>query len=159
MDGSTKCGMCGETIVGPAVQISPFKTIGAATSGVPMKRNPDLPYYLIIAGGALTLLTSIAAASSAVLYYERFLPLYFGSFNEPTALILTLLPSIVILYLGRLYLSRPGTKRTASLIVIVMSVVSTLGVVLSGYSPVLGLFFSGPPISFLGGIFGLASDR
>ncbi len=120
------------------------------------RSKPDLAYYLTVFGGGLSLSSSIviftAGLSPSV---ERFVFAYSAYFNEPAALIFIVPSSLVTLYLSKSYLERPQTRRTVSLIVTVMSVISLTGVVWSGLFLVLGLFFSGPPISFVGGLVGL----
>jgi hypothetical protein len=112
-------------------------------------------YYLIMSGGSLTVVTSLVILFSGALnsYYNRFFPI-FASINLLTAFALTLLPVLAVLYLGLWFLNKPKNKLRIGLAVAALSIVSLFVIVGSGVSIYVGIFFSGPPISFTGGIIG-----
>lgn len=87
-----------------------------ATSRWAMQLSSAPPYYLIMTGGCLTIVTSIVILLSEALntYYSRFLPV-FNNLNQPTSFALTLLPGLAIIYLGQRFLRKPQTQlQTAS---------------------------------------------
>jgi hypothetical protein len=126
---------------------------------MPMSTTPPT-YYLIMTGGCLTIVTSIVILFGGALnsYYSRFFPI-FTNLNMPTALALTLLPGLAVLYLGRRFIRKPESQLQTGLVVAALSIISLLGVVGSAVSLYVGIFFSGPPISFTGGIIGAFLSR
>ncbi len=125
-----------------------------------MTWKPTPAYYLMITGGGLTLLTAGVILLSAI-----FSPFYRYSLISPAPLyplpssILTLLPALAVLYFGQRFLTRPETQTESALLVAIMSVISLVGVMGSGAFLYLGLFLSGPPISFVGGLTGALLKR
>jgi hypothetical protein len=116
-------------------------------------------YYLIMTGGCLTVTTSIVILFSGALnsYYYRFFPV-FTDLNQLTAFALTLLPGLAVLYLGQLFLKKPNQLQIG-LAVAGLSIVSLFAIVGSAVSIFVGVIFSGPPISFTGGIIGAFLKR
>jgi hypothetical protein len=116
-------------------------------------------YYLIMTGGCLTITTSIVILFSGTLnsYYYRFFPV-FTDLNQLTAFALTLLPGLAVLYLGQLFLKKPNQLQIG-LAVAGLSIVSLFAIVGSAVSIFVGVIFSGPPISFTGGIIGAFLKR
>jgi hypothetical protein len=114
-------------------------------------------YYLIMIGGSLTIVSAITIliAGNLNAYYARF----FSELNQITAFALTLLPGLAVIYLGQRFLRKPQTQLQSSLAVAVVSVISLVAVVGSGVTIYIGLFFSGPPISFAGGLTGAFLSR
>ncbi len=112
-------------------------------------------YYLMMLGSSLTLVTAIVMIIPNAInsYYSRFFPIFSG-FNLATSFLLTFLPAVAALFLAHLYYTRPSTRLVAGLLVVGLSVVSLFGVVGSGVTIYEGLLFSGPPLSFTGGIIG-----
>jgi hypothetical protein len=117
-------------------------------------------YYLIVTGGSLTIVTSLVTAFGGALnsYYSRFFP-FFGYVNQLEVFVLTMLPGLAVLYLGQRFLRKPEKRLQTGLAVVALSVVSLFVIVGSAASLYLGVFFSGPPISFTGGIVGAFLDR
>ena len=118
------------------------------------------PSYLIMIGGCFTIVTSVVILFSQALnsYYYRFFPI-FSSLNQITSFALTLLPSLGILYLGQLFLRRPQNQLPLGLAIAVLSIISLIAIVASSVSIFVGIVFSGPPISFTGGIIGAFLNR
>ncbi len=125
---------------------------------MPMSTTP--PYYLIMTGGCLTIVTSIVILFGGALnsYYNRFFPI-FASINLVTAFALTLLPGLAMLYLGQRFLRKPQNQLQTRLAVAVLSVISLFAIVGSGVSIYVGILFSGPPVSFTGGVIGAFLNR
>ncbi len=125
---------------------------------MPMSSTP--PYYLIMTGGSLTIVTSIVILFGGTLnsYYNRFFPI-FASINLLTAFALTLLPGLAILYLGQRFLRKPQNQLQTGLAVALLSVISLFAIVSAAVSIYVGILFSGPPISFTGGIIGAFMNR
>jgi len=117
-------------------------------------------YYMIMGGGSLTIVTSIVILFGGTLnsYYGRFFPIL-TNINVPTAFALTLLPSLAVLYLGQWFLREPKSQLQTGLAVAALSIISLFGIVGSAVSLYVGIFFSGPPISFTGGIIGAFLSR
>jgi hypothetical protein len=117
-------------------------------------------FYLIITGGSLTIVTSLVTVFGGALnsYYNRFF-LFSGYLSEPEAIVLTLLPGLGVLYLGQRFLKKPEKQLQTGLLVAAISVVGLFGVVGSAAFLYVGIFFSGPPISFTGGIIGAIMNR
>jgi hypothetical protein len=117
-------------------------------------------YYMIMGGGSLTVVTSVVILLGGSLdsYYGRFFPI-FTNINVVTAFALTLLPGLAILYLGQRFLRKPESQLETGLAVAALSIVSLFGIVGSAVSIYVGIFFSGPPISFTGGIIGAFLNR
>jgi hypothetical protein len=117
-------------------------------------------YYLIMTGGSLTIVTSLVTAFGGALnsYYSRFFP-FFGYVNQLEVFVLTMLPGLAVLYLGQRFLKKPEKRLQTGLAVVALSVVSLFVIVGSAASLYLGVFFSGPPISFTGGMVGAFLDR
>jgi len=117
-------------------------------------------YYLIMTGGSLTIITAIVILVGGTLnsYYARFFPI-FANLNQVTAFALTLLPGLAVLYLGQRFLRKPKTELQSGLAVAAVSIISLVGIVGSGVSVYVGILFSGPPISFTGGITGAFLSR
>ena len=111
-------------------------------------------------GGSLTIVTAIIILVGGNLnaYYSRFFPV-FSELNQITAFALTLLPGLAVLYLGQRFLRKPKTQLQSGLAVAAVSIISLIGIVGSGVSVYVGIFFSGPPISFAGGIIGALLSR
>ncbi len=101
----------------------------------------------------MTIVTSVVILFGGSLnsYYGRFFPI-FTNINMLTAFALTLLPSLAMLYLGQRFLRKPESQLQTGLAVAALSMISLFGVVGSAVSIYVGIFFSGPPISFTGGI-------
>jgi hypothetical protein len=112
-------------------------------------------YYLIMAGGSLTIVTSLVTAFGGALnsYYSRFFP-FFGYVNQWEVFVLTLVGGLAVLYLGQRFLKKPEMQLQTGLAVVAISVISLFAIAGSAASLYLGVFFSGPPISFTGGIIG-----
>jgi hypothetical protein len=125
-----------------------------------MPRSSMPAYYLIMGGGSLTIVTSLVILFSGALnsYYTRFFPI-FSSINLLTAFALTLLPGLAVLYLGQRFLNKPKNQLRNALAVAALSIVSLFGIVGSTVSIYVGILFSGPPISFTGGIIGAFLSR
>ena len=125
---------------------------------MPMSSAP--PYYLIMAGGSLTIVTSLVTVFGGALnsYYSRFFP-FFGYVSQLWVFVLTMLPGLAVLYLGQRFLKRPEKQLQTGLAVSAISVISLFVIVGSAASLYLGVFFSGPPISFTGGIIGAFLNR
>jgi hypothetical protein len=117
-------------------------------------------YYLIMTGGSLTIVTSLVTVFGGALnsYYSRFFP-FFGYVNQLEVFVLTMLPGLAVLYLGQRFLRKPEKRMQTGLAVVALSVVSLFVIVGSAASLYLGVFFSGPPISFTGGMVGAFLDR
>jgi len=117
-------------------------------------------YYMIMGGGSLTIVTSIIILLGGTLnsYYGRFFPI-FTNINVPTAFALTLLPGLAVLYLGQRLLRKPESQLQTGLAVAALSIISLFGIVGSAVSIYVGILFSGPPISFTGGIIGAFLNR
>jgi hypothetical protein len=117
-------------------------------------------YYLILGGGSLTIVTSLVTAFGGALnsYYSRFFP-FFGYVSQLEVFVLTLLPGLAVLYLGQRFLKKPEKQLQTCLAVVALSVISLFVIVGSAASLYLGVFFSGPPISFTGGIIGAFLNR
>ncbi|TMI25525.1 hypothetical protein E6H30_05565 [Candidatus Bathyarchaeota archaeon] len=64
-----------------------------------------------------------------------------------------------MLYLGQRFLRKPKTQLQSGLAVAAVSIISLVGIVGSGVSVYVGILFSGPPISFTGGITGAFLSR
>jgi hypothetical protein len=118
------------------------------------------PYYLIMTGGSLTIVTSLVTVFGGALnsYYSRFFP-FFGYVNQLEVFVLTMLTGLAVLYLGQRFLRKPEKRMQTGLAVVALSVVSLFVIVGSAASLYLGVFFSGPPISFTGGMVGAFLDR
>jgi hypothetical protein len=125
-----------------------------------MPRSSTPPYYFIMTGGCLTIITSMVILFGATLntYYNRFFPI-FSSINLLTAFALTLVPGLATLYLGQRFLRKPQNQRQTGLVVAAVSVISLFAIVNSEVSIYVGVLFSGPPISFTGGIIGAFLNR
>ena len=125
-----------------------------------MSMSSTPAYYLIMAGGSLTVVSSLVTAFGAELipYYSRFFPI-FGYISQLEVFVLTLLPGLAILYLGQRFLKKPEKQLQTGLAVAAISVISLFAIVDSTASIYLGVFFSGPPISFTGGIIGAFLNR
>ena len=116
-------------------------------------------YYMIMIGGSLTIVTSIVMLLGGTLNsYYRFSPI-FAELNLVTVFALTLLPGLAVLYLGQRFLRGPETQLQTGLAVAALSVISLFGIVGSGIFLSVGVLFSGPPISFAGGITGAFLSR
>jgi hypothetical protein len=120
---------------------------------VPTSSTPA--YYLIMIGGSLTIVTSIIILVGGTLnaYYARFFPI-FADLNQLTAFGLTIVPGLAVLYLGQRFLRKPETQLQSGLAVAVISTISLVAIIASGVSIYIGILYSGPPISFAGGITG-----
>jgi hypothetical protein len=117
-------------------------------------------YYLMMIGASLTITSSIVMLVVNLLgEASRFFPLY-TPLGFGTSFILTLLPGVATLVVAHLYYSRPATRLVSGLIVAILSMVSLVGII---GSPTIiiyyGDIFSGPPISFAGGIIGAFLSR
>ena len=112
-------------------------------------------YYLIMTGGSLTIVTGIVTVFGGALnsYYSRFFP-FFGYVSQLMVFVLTMLPGLAVLYLGQRFLRNPKAQLQTGLVVAGISVISLFAIVGSAASLYLGVFFSGPPISFTGGLVG-----
>jgi hypothetical protein len=132
----------------------------AEASQLAMSMSSTPAYYLIMAGGSLTIVTSLVTAFGGALnsYYSRFFP-FFGYVNQLEVFVLTLLPGLGVLYLGQRFLKRPERHVQTCLAVLALSVISLFVIVGSAASLYLGVFFSGPPISFTGGVIGAFLNR
>ena len=99
-------------------------------------------YYLIMTGGSLTIATSIVIlfGQSLSSYYGRFFPI-FGEINVVTAFALTILPGLVVLYLGQRFLRKPESQLQTCMAVAALSIVSLFAVVGSAVSIYVGIFF------------------
>jgi hypothetical protein len=117
-------------------------------------------YYMIMGGGSLTIVTSVIILFGGTLnsYYGRFFPI-FTNINMLTAFALTLLPGLSVLYLGQWFLRKPNSQLQTGLAVAALSIISLFGIVGSAVSIYVGILFSGPPISFTGGIIGAFLSR
>jgi hypothetical protein len=116
-------------------------------------------YYLIMGGGSLTIVTSIVILlGESLISYNRFIPIFTG-INQITAFPLTLLPGLAVLFLGQRFLRNPRTQLQTGLAIAAISIVSLAAIVGSGVVLYIGVFFSGPPISFAGGIIGAFLNR
>jgi len=117
-------------------------------------------YYLMMMGGSLTIVSSLVTSFGGYLftYYRRFFPI-FGYVNQLEVIALTLLPGLAVLYLGQRFLKKPEKQLQTGLAVAAISVISLFAIVGSAASIYLGVFFSGPPISFTGGIIGAFLNR
>jgi hypothetical protein len=117
-------------------------------------------YYLIMTGGSLTIVTSLVTAFGGALnsYYSRFFP-FFGYVSELEVFVLTLVPGLAVLYLGQRFLKKPERQLQTGLAIVAISVISLFAIAGSAASLYLGVFFSGPPISFTGGIIGAFLNR
>jgi hypothetical protein len=117
-------------------------------------------YYMIMGGGSLTIVTSVVILLGGSLdsYYGRFFPI-FTNINLVTAFALTLLPGLAVLYLGQRFLRKPESQLETGLAVAALSMISLFGIVGSAVSIYVGILFSGPPISFTGGIIGALLNR
>ena len=112
-------------------------------------------YYLIMSGGTLTIISSIVILLAGTLnsYYVRFFPI-FTALNQLTSFTLTIVPGLAILYFGQLFLRQPETQLQSGLVVAGLSIISLVAIVGSAVEIYVGIFFSGPPISFVGGLTG-----
>jgi hypothetical protein len=117
-------------------------------------------YYLIMTGGSLTIVTAIIILIGGTLnsYYSRFFPI-FANLNQLTAFPLTLLPGLAVLYLGQRFLRKPETQLQSGVAIVIFSIIGLFAIVASGVSIYTGILFSGPPISFVGGIIGAFLSR
>jgi hypothetical protein len=117
-------------------------------------------FYIIMGGGSLTIVTSVIILFGGTLnsYYGRFFPI-FTNINMLTAFALTLLPGLAVLYLGQWFLRKPEYQLQTGLAVAALSMMSLFGIVGSAVSIYVGILFSGPPISFTGGIIGAFLSR
>jgi hypothetical protein len=117
-------------------------------------------YYMITIGGSLTIVTAIVILIGGGInaYYSRFLPI-FSELNQVTAFVLALVPGLGVIYLGQRFIRKPDTQLITGLAVAVLSVISLFGIVGSAVYVYIGVFFSGPPISFAGGITGAFLSR
>jgi hypothetical protein len=142
-----------EWIFGQALSSGEVSQLAMSVSSTPA-------YYLIMAGGSLTIVTSLVTVFYGALYsyYNRFF-LVSGYLGQPEVIVLTLLPGLGVLYLGQRFLKRPEKQLQTGLLVAAISVVGLFGVVGSAAFLYVGIFFSGPPISFTGGIIGAFLNR
>ena len=117
-------------------------------------------YYMIMIGGSLTIVTAIVIliGGSITGYYSRFLPI-FSELNQATAFVLDLVPGLGVIYLGQRFIRKPESQLLTGLAVAVLSVVSLFAIIGSAVYIYIGVFFSGPPISFAGGITGAFLSR
>jgi hypothetical protein len=138
--------------------LSSVKFYGNQLWVMPMSSTP--PYYLIMTGGSLTIVASLVTAFGGALipYYSRFYP-FFGYVSQLEVILLTLLPGLGVLYLGQRFLKKPEKQLQTGLAIAAISVISLFAIVGSAASLYLGVFFSGPPISFTGGIIGAFINR
>jgi hypothetical protein len=125
-----------------------------------MTMSSTPPYYLIMTGGSLTIVSSLVILFGGALstYYYRLFPV-FSSLNQPTSFALTLLPGLAMLYLGQRFIRKPQAQLQTGLAIALLSTLSLFAIVGSGVSIYVGILFSGPPISFTGGIIGAFLDR
>lgn len=125
-----------------------------------MSMSSTPSYYLMMMGGSLTIVSSLVTSFGGYLftYYRRFFPI-FGYVNQLEVIALTLLPGLAVLYLGQRFLKKPEKQLQTGLAVAAISVISLFAIVGSAASIYLGVFFSGPPISFTGGIIGAFLNR
>jgi hypothetical protein len=112
-------------------------------------------------GEGLTIVTAITALLSVVLspYFYRFFPILFGTGLAPITFALTPLPGPVVLYLGQRFAGQPEAETISALVVAAVSAVSLFAVLNSNLYLVSGLFLSGPPVSYVGGIAGALLNR
>ena len=117
-------------------------------------------YYLMMIGGSLTIVTAIImiVGSNLNAYYARFFPVFSG-LNLLTAFALTLVPGLAVIYVGQRFLAKTETHLQSGIAVSVISIVSLVAIVGSGVSVYIGILYSGPPISFAGGLTGAFIDR
>jgi hypothetical protein len=117
-------------------------------------------YYLMMIGSSLTLVTSfIMIMPNAVnTYYSRVFQI-FSSLTQTTSFLLTILPGAAALFLAHLYYTRPPTRLVSGLLIAGLSLISLYGVVGSGIAIYLQVLYSGPPLSFTGGIIGAFLSR
>ena len=132
----------------------------AEVSQAAMAMSSTPAYYLIMVGGSLTIVSSLVTAFGGYLvtYYSRFFPI-FGNISQLEVIVLTLLPGLGVLYLGQRFLKKPEKQMQTGLAIAAISVIGLFAIVGSAASIYLGVFFSGPPISFTGGIIGAFLNR
>ncbi len=73
--------------------------------------------------------------------------------------LLILLPALAVLFFGQRFVTKPEKHRQSAVFVIIMSAVSMVGVLSSGAILYVGLLFSGPYLSFAGGVVGMLWKR
>jgi hypothetical protein len=124
-----------------------------------MKNLAILAYVVMIIGGGMTISTSIGILFVGTVsnYYGRVF--IFSGTNVVTTFALTLLPGLAVLYLGQRFARNPEAGTIAALAAAGVSVVSLFAVLSSDVYLIFGFFFSGPPISFVGGIAGAFFNR
>jgi len=125
-----------------------------------MKNLSILAYVLMIVGGGLTVSTGISVlmSISSLSYYARFYPAFSG-LNQLTTFALMLVPGLVVLYLGQRFAGNPEAETRSALVAAAVSLIGLFAVINSAVSLYAGLFFSGPAISFVGGIAGALFNR
>jgi hypothetical protein len=126
-----------------------------------MKNLAILAYVLMIIGGALTISTAISVlfSGATVNYYGRIFPILSGNGNVTITFVLTMLPGLAVLYLGQRFAGDPKAETISALAVAAVSVISLFAVLNSVVYIYIGLIYSGPPISFAGGIAGALFNR
>ncbi len=125
-----------------------------------MKNLSIISYVLMIVGAGLTIASgiSVVMSVSSLSYYARFYQAVAG-LNQLTTFALMLVPGLVVLYLGQRFGRDPEAETRSALVVAAVSLISLFAVANSAVILYAGLFFSGPTISFVGGITGALFNR
>jgi hypothetical protein len=126
-----------------------------------MKNLTILAYALMIIGGAMTISTSIAVLFSGteIAYYGRFFPVFSGSGSPLVTFALLLVSGLIGLYLGQRFVRDPKAETRSALACAAISILGIYTLLASGAYIYIGLFFSGPPVSFVGGVAGALFNR
>ncbi len=115
----------------------------------------SVAYYLSIVGGSFTILTAVGVFTGS--FYNVYL--YRTPTPAPTYGLLILLPALAVLFFGQKFETKPEKHRQSAFLVIAMSAVSMVGVLGSGAILFIGFLFSGPYLSFAGGVVGMLWHR
>src|SRR5690349_15012569 len=119
-------------IFGQALSCGEVSQLAMSVSSTPA-------YYLIMAGGSLTIVTSLVTVFGGALnsYCNRFF-LVSGFLSQPEVIVLTLLPGLAVLYLGQRFLKNPEKQLQTGLAIAAISVISLFAIVDSTASIYLG---------------------
>jgi hypothetical protein len=116
----------------------------------------------MIIGGGLTIATAFVVLLYQVAnsYYSRLL---FPNLSVAASWVvdfpLLLLSGLAVLYLGQRFANDPDNESRSALLIVLVSLIGVYALVNSNFFLYVSIFFSGPPISFVGGIAGALFNR
>jgi hypothetical protein len=118
-------------------------------------------YFLMIIGGGLTIATGFVVLLSQVTnnYYFRLVPSLSGTADWVYGSSLSFLSGLAVLYLGQRFVHDHDNESRSALLIVPVALIGVYALLISNVFLYDSIFFSGPPISFAGGIAGALFNR